>query len=486
MSVVLYPRVAPGDRVRVWVGAFQRTQAPALSWTLDGNPANPVALRPISSVRPDAMLPDVPANVSRAFTGVYDFTGLNADTTYRITVNVDGVHGAQLETRTLPNSVPWQLDRSFNVLLVSCFHQAEDREGIAGTIVSQLKSLAKPNMTILLGDQVYLDLPTLQNFPDDLHWLARKFEDDYINNWSHTRAYAHVLAAAPSVSSPDDHEYWNNYPHVSPVVGNSRTTGGQNRWRDAAQANYKGFQLSYPAELGQPVTLEVHPLSFFFADTRSKKDKDRRFTMEDGARQHLNDWVTHLINNRLFGVFVSGQSLFTEAVGRFTGAVQDYDLPNYEDFNQIAAILQRTVDAGRPLLCLTGDVHWGRVATTRDIRTGRTAFAEVISSPASLVSTVGLDQGKKLVSAIGGLFGRKQPWPRHSDPANLPTFFASGALQGRFPCSWVHGQRGNHVAMLHFRQNGSGLELRIRYWPITTESPTNRPIEVSPIDLINT
>lgn len=485
MSIVLYPKIAPNDRLRVWIGAFQRTQAPVLSWAIDGTAVTPTELSPISSVRSDAMLAGGPANTARAFTGVYEFSGLNPDTSYRVTVKADGVDAGVLDTRTLPNSVPWQIDRSFNVLLVSCFHQAEDRGGLAGTIVSQLKSSSKPNLTILAGDQVYLDLPTLKDFPDDLQWLAQKFEEDYVRNWSDTLAYARVLEAAPSVSCPDDHEYWNNYPHPSPFIGNSRTTGGQNRWREAAQAAYRGFQLVPPADLGQPMTLDVHPLSFFFADTRSNKDADRAFTMTDAARQHLNDWVTHLITNRLFGVFISGQSLFSEPAGRFTGAVGDYDLANYGDYNRIVSILQRAADAGRPLLCLTGDVHWGRVATTRDIRTGRKAFTEVISSPASLVSTVGLDQGKKLINSIGGLFGRKNPWPRHSDPADLPAFFASGALQGRFPCSRVHGQRGNHVVMLHFRQNGSGLELRIKYWPISFDSNTGRPVEVGPIDLVN-
>jgi hypothetical protein len=487
MSLLLYPRAAPSDCLRVWVGAFKRTQAPLLSWFLNDAPEIPKTLRPISSVRPDNMLPagESPANVQRAFTGVYEFQGLTPDTFYRLRVNADGIDSPTLETRTLPDSVPRQLDRSFNVLLVSCFHSAEDRGGLAGTIVSQLKATSKPHLTILAGDQVYLDLPTLKDFPDQLSWLANKFEEDYTRNWSDRLAYAEVLGAAPSVSCPDDHEYWNNYPHVSPFISNSRTTGGQDRWRAAAQEVYKGFQLAYPADLGDPVTLDVKPLSFFFADTRTYKDADHRFTMKSHARKQLDDWVTHVIDDKLFGVIVSGQSLFSKPAGRVTGAVGDYDLANYGDYGEIMHSLQRFANSRRPLLCLTGDVHWGRVATTRDIRTGRTAFAEVISSPASLVATVGSDQGKRLISAIGGLFGEKNPWPRHSDPATLPAFLASEVFSGSFPCSWVHGQRGNHVVMLHFRQHGNGLELRIKYWPISIDSKVGKPADVGPIDLIS-
>jgi hypothetical protein len=293
------------------------------------------------------------------------------------------------------------------------------------------------------------------------------------------------MTAAPSISSPDDHEYWNNYPHFSPVIGNSYLKGGPKRWREAAQAMYEGFQLPYPAKVGEGVVINVHPLSFFFADTRSGKDPDRKFTMSEAARKELDLWATDVIDKKRFGVFVSGQSLFGKAAGRLTGFVGDYELANYKDYGQIVGILKRLVDARRPVLCLTGDVHWGRVSTTKDIRTGRTAFAEVISSPASLVSTVGADQTKLVISAIADWFGPKPPWPRHSDPATLPTFLASNVFAGAFPCSWVHGQRGNHVVMLHFRQHGGGLELRIKYWPIHTDSKVGKPVDVGPLDLIS-
>jgi hypothetical protein len=429
------------------------------------------------------MLRGDPANIQRAFTGVYEFTGLQPGSAYQVDVTADGVSASSLATKTLPAAVPTQLDRSFNVLLVSCFHQSEDRNGIAGTIVSQLKATSKPHLAILAGDQVYLDLPTLKDFPDDLAWLAEKFEQDYKLNWSGPPGYSEVLAAAPSISMPDDHEYWNNFPHASPFIANSRTAEGRRRWREAAEAAYAGFQLAYPAVLGEAVTLDVEPLSFFFADTRTLKDFDRNFTLSDAARNQLDQWVTHVIDHRMFAVLVSGQSLLSKPAGKFTGAVGDYDLANYKDYGQIMLTLQRLSDAGRPALLLTGDVHWGRVVTSTDLRTGRTAFAEVISSPSSLVTTIGADQFKTLKGTIGGLFGKKDPWPRHSEPDPAPSFLASDFYQGRFPCSVRHGQRGNHVVMLGFRRQGNGLELRITYWPISRDAQLGQPIEVNPIEL---
>ena len=491
MNVVIYPRAAPSDCIRVWIGVFQITQAPPITWTINQQPADPKVLREVQSVRPDDLLPadGNPATPPRAFTGVYEFDGLTADTSYEITATVDG-QTETLQTRTLPNAIPRELDRWFNVLLVSCFHQAEDRGGLAGTIVSQLSSISKPHLTFLGGDQVYLDLPTLQDFPDDAAWLAQKFETDYTLNWVGPLAYTNVLKAAPCISVPDDHEYWNNFPHQCTIINNTFSEGGQQRWRRAARAVFEGFQLPYPAQTGDPFIIDVDPLSFFLADTRSDKDPNLGRTMSDSSRRTLDDWVTRIIDEKKYGVFLSGQSLFRSRAHRILGvesdfAVGDYELPDYGDFPEIVRALKRLEDAGRPVLCLTGDVHWGRVATAIDIRTGRTGFAEVISSPASLVSSVGVDQAKQFVNVIGGFFGRKNDWPRHSDPDPVPAYFASEVLDGGFPCSVIHGQRGNHVVMLSFRQHAGGVELRIKYWPISLDKTVGRPIELKPIDLAN-
>jgi hypothetical protein len=483
MDIVLYPRVAPSDRLRIWLGIFQTTAAPALTWAINGTPVVPVVLRQLASVRPDTMLP-AGAQPEAVFTGVYEFPGLTPDTFYTITAEADSSR-ATLETRTLPAAVPTALDSWFNVLLVSCFHQAEDRKGLAGIVASQLKAVTKPHLTLLMGDQVYLDLPTLQDFPDDLAWLAGKFEDDYTHNWRGADGYSHILSAAPSLSVPDDHEYWNNYPHPSPFIGNSWQPEGRARWQQAAQAMYDGFQLPHPHPLGEPVLVEVEPLSFFVADTRSTRAEDRSFLMPEGVHLQLEAWVATVIAKKQIGVFVTGQSLLTKTVGQIAGAISDYALPNYQDYGRLMRCLQRLADAGRPTLCLTGDVHWGRVVTATDIRTGRTAFTEIISSPTSLVTTIGRDEIKHVGAFFSDLFGPKNPWPRHADPEDPPAFLASDVLQGRFHCVTAHRQKGNHLALLRFRQHGSGLELRVMYWPITRDARVAAPTQLREMYLLS-
>lgn len=491
MRVILYPRaitdtrpgVAPGPRLRVWVGVFDQTTLPNLRWFVEGEEVGggePAALRPLQSVRSDRMLladdgvTPLP-NVRRAFTGVYEFTRLASgaplapDTPYRVGVKAGNGAAVTVEAWTHPDTVPATLDRWFNVLLVSCYHQTEDRGGLAGHAVGQLKGLLRPHLTLLLGDQVYLDLPPIKNFPKDRTPLAAKFEHDYEVNWAGPEGYSKVLAAAPSVSTPDDHEYWNNFPHRATLIENSWWEDSRQQWRDVAEAMYEGFQLAAPARLGDAVMLDVPPLSFFIADTRSKQDEQRRHAMSDAARRQLEQWVEHVRNNQRFGVFVSGQSVFSEKPGGFTGNFVDFELPNYGDFDKILGALTRLADAGRPVLCVTGDVHWGRVVAARDVRQGgREMVYEVISSPSSLVTGPLLDRHTIVKNLKDKLTGREIPWPRHSEAGD--PFFAHDALGKRFREPEVKlRQRGNHVALLSFRQKGGGLEWKIRYLPLHPE-----------------
>lgn len=486
MNIVLHPRAAPSDRIRIWVGAFQTTTAPTLRWFLDDAVSAPVALREIRSVRADDMLSpnSFPQDQLRAFTGVYEFTGLSPDTYHTITVKADGrPKPIEIRIRTLPDHVPASLDGSFNVLLVSCFHQHEDPSGLAGTIVSRLKAISKPHLTLLMGDQVYLDLPTLQDFKDDVTCLAEKFENDYTINLQVSPGYSQVLAAAPSISMPDDHEFWNNYPHRSPFVANTWLKKGRDHWRKAALALYEGFQLPYPAKVGEPTIIEVAPLSFFLPDMRSLRDENRKFTMNDAAHQKMHDWVTEVIERRLFAVVVTGQSLYRKPANWVTGVFGDFEMPNYKDFPKVMEQLQRLPDAGLQALCLTGDVHFGRVVESIDAQTHRTAFYEIISSPSSLLTTVGADQFKELGGLIGGLFGKSDPWPRHSDAPKPPDFLAQNVLAKRFHCSRLHAQKGNHIALLSFSQHGGGIEFRIKYWPISLDTTIGKPQEVGPFQL---
>jgi phosphodiesterase/alkaline phosphatase D-like protein len=496
MKIVVYPRVSKNSRtLLVWIGVLQRQPpAPTLNWTLQGDPVQPTALRVIQSARTDRML-GADKNIARAFTGLYEFSqlasgaALQPDTPYTIAVKAEQ-EVATLETRTLPARVTSDLTDSFNVLLVSCFHRDTDPGGYAGILINDIKQRHSPDITLLLGDQVYLDLPTLMDFEDKLPWLAEKFEQDYLNNWQGPEGYSRVLASAPSASMADDHEYWNNYPHRSYHLQNTYTESGRRNWEEAARRMYEAFQLTTPAaDMGRAITFDVPPLSFFLADMRTYRDYDLKRVMSEGdphnanlpnARQELADWVQHVIDNKMFAVFASGQSLFANQPQslwgkvklKVKGTVADHELFEYGDFGYIVQQLERLSDEGRPLLCLTGDVHYGRVLAAKDLRKNwRVSMYEIISSPASLVMDVTSDWKEKKATA-------EDPWPRHSEAPDPDLFYAQEALGQRFVCepkSVLHRQKGNHVVLLNFRDVGGVLELKVKYWPIYPNKMYSNP-----------
>lgn len=483
MTLILNPRAAPPDRLRVWVGALRRTSVPQLEWRVDGVPRTPEALRPIQSARDDGM---VDAAERRAFTGVYEFAGdwVRPGSWHRVEVRDRDGAADTLECRTLPAALPGTMEEPFRVLMVSCYHADEDRRGMAGLMISQLQGTLRPHLTLLMGDQVYLDLPTTRGFPDDLPWLAAKFEEDYVKNWTEPTGYAQVLRSAPNVAIPDDHEYWNNFPHPSPFIQNTLSAGGRARWTTAARRMFEAFQLPYPEGLTRAVEIDVHPLSFFLMDSRTFRDPEREHSVHPAVLAQFQAWVARVTSSGMYGAVVGGQSFFEEPAQGLTATVGDRTLANYGDFGRIARELERLADAGRPVLCLTGDVHWGRVLQTVDLHRDRGKFYEVIVSPSSLVTTVGSDQLASLGARISGMFGSHNPWPRHTEAVDPPEYLASGPLGRRFACRTpcLHRQKGNHVAMLSFRRSGFGVDLDITYYSIY---PGGRPGTPEALDTVH-
>jgi hypothetical protein len=479
-SLQLHPRAAPGDRLQVWLGAFDRVTAPALTWSLDGNPVVPTPRAPLAPARPEPRMAS--AGMRRTFTGVFEISGgsIFPGSFHRVEVRADDGSSARLDTRAMMTEVPAGFEW-FNVLLVSCFHRDEDKQGYAGRLASSLPPFYKPHLSILLGDQVYLDLPTLRNFHSDVSWLANDFEHKYNHNWRGPDGYARLLSAAPSVSTPDDHEFWNDFPRRQIHIPPTWSEDGRGAWRDAASAMWRAYQAPIPsAGAGPAFTLDVLPLSFFVLDTRNDRQADASRALAPAMLAQFRTWTERLVGEGLFGVVASGQSFMDPRVRM---SATDLTLATHGDYPDLVNALDSVVAAGLPLLLLSGDVHYGRVTRVVDSRSGRALLHEVISSPSSLVTTIFLDQVKTIGAAIGSIFGRKNPWPRHSDPGDPPPHFGSEVLGGRLAANAIHKQKGNMVAVLSFRRAGFGVELRVRYWPIDAKWSVDQPVEVTPIEL---
>lgn len=470
-GLILHPRAAPKNKARVWLcveNAGHQDPPQPIEWKLNGAVVEAQTLRPLSPAH---------AHSAALLTGTFELS-LPTDTSFnRIAVTTHG-ETAELQVRQFPQAL--EENSWFRILLCSCYHQAEDRQALVSHSYLNIPTVERQDLSLFMGDQVYLDLPTLNNYPDDEARLAERFEHYYRTNWTTYVGLNSVLKTAPSVFCPDDHEYWNNFPHWSPIIQNSWTPGSRMRWKEAADQLYDAFQCAAPAVRGENIEIDVDPLSVLVLDQRSLRQDDRSATLGPDGLQQLDDWVDRLIAERKIGAVVTGQSLLDKPVGAFKGAAADWMLPNYGDYEHIVKSLSRLSEAGRPVLLLTGDVHWGRV--TRVKEGGRTRFVEIICSPSSLVSTIGGDQLKTIGAGFRRFFkGEKTRWPRHASAPDGEPFFAQTVFGKRYRTDVVYKHQGDQFAMLALRKVADTLDAKVTYYEI--HKRPNNPRDV-PLGLL--
>lgn len=468
-DISLFPMLAAPGKIRVWLGLCCEQPPPTPQWLLNEQLVVPQVQRALTPLRPGQ---------HTVYSGIFEFDAphmVNREAC-RLRVCLDGKSWQMLETRPLPASVAAAPFGELNILLVSCYDQSQDA---SGRIIDVLRSRGlRPDLTLLMGDQVYLDIPTLKNFPEDSAALLRIFESNYWKGWSCFRqpqtrtgsAYGRVLAMAPWAAVPDDHEFWNNAPHRSPVVQNSWTEAGRKAWKTAALACLKAFQWPQRHLDGRAFTpgdalvFDIPPLSFFLADTRSQRSAFTGAgsrTLSDTAWDQFEQWRRDLKKNNHYGVLLSGQPLLDEAAGFIEGRVADFTLPNYGDWPRWSQALEELAEDGMHLL-LTGDVHYGRVSDVSDRRRQSRAFLEVIASPMSLVQSVGVDTWARLNPF------RDRLWPRHGQPRPAPELSgANKRLQSRL----CYGQKGDHVALLRFRHQAGRLDVTVEHHPLHPDHP---------------
>jgi hypothetical protein len=485
MGVACYQLASVPGTIRVWIGAHGITSAPAVDgWRLDGAPvadASLTAIRAMESVRDGTLRA---GNPGRAFTGVYEIAGVTGPRRLGVTVG-----GTPIECPV--RALPARLELGgppLTVLLASCYHYSTDGGGRYGTLLPRIvRGATPPDLCVFMGDQVYLDLPTLKNFRDDPVWLADQFERDYVRNWF-SGAFGQGLGLGPAAFIPDDHEYWNNFPQASPFIQNSWSDAGQRSWREAARALYRGFQFHGAGTLGEPLRLDVEPLSFLLLDSRSERDADLdRRLLSPAASDRLAEWAKDVAETKglIAGVLVSGQSLLEDPVGGVKGSIADYALADYAGaYAELIEALTRVVDHGKQVLLLTGDVHWGRVSAVRDRRRDTVAIHEIISSPASLVATVGADQVADVVGAAKRFFGARDPWPRHSEAAPPPSHLPHSAQ--RFRVSQLDQHVGNQFLIMQMARRGTGVDVEYTFHPLAGPDRDNVSATTGRIELRRT
>lgn len=483
-----YVQAAPAESIRIWIGMFgaEHPQPPTLEVNGSPRPHQVVdALRPIrdSITGPGGQ----PVN-HRA---IIQLSGLEPATPYRVTI-VWGHQRYTLSTTTLPKALPHKLEGTFNVLLCSCYSQPEDAAGLLGDVVSQI--MLRPHLTLMLGDQIYGDLPLSENFPDDDAGVARKIGMKYFRNWTSsqlaTGGLEPVLTRAPVMCVADDHEYWNNYPFTQTQLPKTWTSAGRKQWRKVAEALYEDYELAGSA--GGAQRLDIDPLKILVVDMRSRRDDKFEQLVPPQTLTDMKTWAEDLIQAKrdgtpAFGLIASGQALFSTPADESRRTTMDAELGNYAQFeNDIMPVLESLSDEGIPVVYVTGDVHWGRVSQRRDRFTHRPMLYEVIASPSRMIRTPFVDAAKEARARVGGMFGKPDPWPRHSEAPPVPDPWGK-RRNFRLECDVKsrrgHMQRGDHVAVMSFAKAAGGVDFTVSFYAITEDKTLAASESTHPFEL---
>lgn len=483
-----YPQATKPGAIRLWVAAWDTESPPPVTVSVNDAPASARVVKAMAPIR-DGITGAAGAPLNHR--AVLEVQDLAHDRPYRVRIAA-GESACELAVRTLPERVPDVLDGTFNILLCSCYYQPEDASGLLGTIVSQI--MLRPHLTLMMGDQVYGDLPLLASF--GAASAARELAQKYRRNWTSERLGAgglgKVLTAAPAICVADDHEFWNNFPFEQSQLPPTWTAEGRDAWKRAATELYEDFQLG-DAKAGDAQRLDIEPLKLLCLDTRSSRDEAFDALLSPAAVDALERWADDLVADKRaergpwFGVLVSGQALFALPETESRKRKVDAEMSNYAQFARaILPQLARLADASIPVLYVTGDVHWGRVAEAIDVLAGRTLIYEVIASPSRLIRVPLVDKGKELGGAVKGLFGKPDPWPRHSEPAEVPDWL-TGGRRFSLRCDPAHGiglrQRGDQVAILSLCRAGRGVNFSVSYFGITQDRSIGRSVTTPTYEL---
>ena len=257
-----------------------------------------------------------PGMKQRFFT-VVTFRGLEAGSDYRLAferrIEADPRAGIKRRWqrlrsgafRTLPSRVPEKGRNAFTIGLGSCFYNHRD----GGRAAASYKALyergsktVRPDVTVLSGDQVYLDIGF-----DSLSLIKKEIReriaDDYALHW---QALGSMLSRGGTWMLPDDHEYWNDYPFTDsllPTLLALKLPHVRTHWRKAASDGVRNVQRSPVVEsftLGDD-------LSVCLADLRSYRSEHE--FLPGAAFQRLLDWARH---RACPGVLVLPQPLIVE------------------------------------------------------------------------------------------------------------------------------------------------------------------------------
>lgn len=308
---------------------------------------------------------------------------------HRVVLELDGVQAATLDVqvsgldtamslRLLMGSCYW-FERSAGSTLAAMIDFVR-RSDIGGDAPRPL------SFSVLMGDQVYLDLPLVVQRSD--RELAAACYSRYLHQWFDDADFAALLQSAPVVMIADDHELWNNAPRAAPHIPDTWTDRQKEVWLKLGRELFDQFQLipELADEGARTRRWSQGPLHAVFVDARLSRNKDSERLFGNADENVVRAWAEKLraAPTGSVGLLAIGQPLLDPDVGWFKERLMDAGLADYERDYQF--LLQACAGIAHPIIVLTGDVHFGRALKMQAMPgRGHGPLIEVVCSALSLI-----------------------------------------------------------------------------------------------------
>lgn len=405
---------------------------------------------------------------------VHEFDGLLAGVNYEVRFyrHVDSVadilpaYWQDLRSgyfTTLPARIPAHGQKPFVIGLGSCFFPNRD----GGHAASSYKALyergadaVRPDVTFLTGDQVYLDIgfDSLSLISSE---IRQRIANDYAENW---RALGSFFNRGGTWMLPDDHEYWNDYPFYDsplPTLLALKLDSVRRAWTKAARDAVANIQRAKAVDIFSI----GDDLSVCVADFRTYRNASGFAAKKDFKK--VTDWARNLSSP---GVLVISQPLMVEKNN------MERNLLSFPD--QYAKLVQALAHSGHDVVLLSGDVHYGRIASA-PLGDNGGRLIEVIASPLS--NLTGLNG---LATATANSKPRKFPDPNAINVPGVPSVaveydkrFRVSTRKGH-PLSFVYPRErtSEHFMTVAFSRKKSGaLMLSVEAWRVRERGAANLP-----------
>ena len=262
---------------------------------------------------------------------------------------------------------------------------------------------------------------------------------------------------------PDDHEYWNDYPFhdgLIPQLLALKLDSVRKAWAAASRDAVRNIQRSPVVE-----TFTIgNDLSICLADLRSYRSKHR--FLPDVDFQELITWAEDL---SCPGVFVIPQPLIVDE------NKSERNLLSFK--NQYTRLVQALGTSGHDVVVLSGDVHFGRIATCKLGPNGG-RLIEIVSSPLSnltYLNGVATSTPKHTPAEFPNKAIDVDGW--QAQPVNYASEFDVSTRKGWIFSAYPKKRTREHFMTLSFQRRAVGdLRLTAQAWRVRKrEGPKNLP-----------